>query len=108
MGHSQNYFELEKGFNWPLNSRLLANTFSSKQMKLIAAIWCIMAAIAFVLSGIIVLFNHSWQSLLTIIAVILSTMLFIVFWDGKRNKLHTQGSIGIFINMIVLAYTIFL
>ncbi len=104
MGHSLNYFELEKGFNWPHNSRLLANYCSSKQIMLIAAIWCAMAATIFILSGIFVLINHPWYSLLTFIAVVLSTMLFIVLWDGNRKKLHTQGGIGILINIIILVF----
>jgi hypothetical protein len=40
MGHSLNYFELEKGFIWPDNSKLLANIFSLKTKKTIAGVLC--------------------------------------------------------------------
>lgn len=106
MGHSLNYFELEKGFIWPDNSKLLANTFSLQTKKLFAGVLCIIAAISFIVSGICVLIGHRWQYLGGIFAVIMSTVLFIVFWDGSRIKLHTQGAIAIIINMLILVFTL--
>ena len=106
MGHSLNYFELEKGFTWPGNSRLLAKIFGLKTNKLIASILCIIAAISFVLSGICSVSGQVWLNKAVITSVIVSTVLFIAFWDGTRNKLHTQGGIAIILNVLVLIYTL--
>jgi len=102
MGHSLNYFELEKGFIWPDNSKLLANIFSLKTKKILAGVLCIIATISFVVAGICVLIGHSsWQQMEIIFPVILSTLLFVTFWDGGSHKLHTQGGIAIIINILI-------
>ena len=105
MGHAFNYFEIEKGFVWPDNSKFLANIFSMKAKRLIAGVLCVIAAMSFVLAGIFVLLNLPWHNQLIIASVITSTILFIAFWDGKTTKLHTQGGIGVLINAMILVYT---
>ncbi len=104
MGHSLNYFDLEKDFVWPDNSWLLKNVFSRHSNKIFAAGLCIVAALNFILSGILALTGHSFLYQSIIIAVILSTVLYIIFWDGSISKLHTQGGIGILINILILLY----
>lgn len=105
MGHSLNLFELEKEFLWPDNSRLLLKIVNLHVKKRLAAGLCVMAAISFVGSGIFVLTGHPWYKMAVLIAVITSTVLFIVFWDGKRRKLQTQGGIALIINILILVYT---
>lgn len=105
MGHSLNYFELEKGFIWPDKSKFLENLLSLQSKKLIASILCAISAIGFVVSGICVLTGCFWHNIEVIFAVISSTVLFIAFWDGSSIKLHTQGGIAILINILILAYT---
>lgn len=105
MGHSLNLFELEKGFIWPDNSKLLLKIVNLQAKKQLAAGLCILAAISFVVSGICVLFGHPWHKMVILIAVITSIVLFTVFWDGKRRKLHTQGGIALIINILILVYT---
>ena len=105
MGHSLNYFELEKDFIWPDNSKFLANIFSLQTKKLIASVMCAISAISFFVSGICVLIGYTWHNQEVIVAVITSTILFIAFWDGSRSKLHTQGGIAILINMLIFVYT---
>ena len=104
MGHSLNYFELEKGFIWPNNSKLLGNIFSLPTIKMLAGVLCFIAAISFILSGTCVLIGHSYQHLVSIISVIVSTVLFIAFWDGSRIKIHTQGGIAIIINILIFVF----
>ena len=106
MGHSLNCFELEKGFIWPDNSKFLSNIFSLQTKKLITSVLCVISAISFVASGICVLIGYSWHNREIIVAVTTSTILFIAFWDGSMNKLHTQGAIAILINMVILIYTL--
>ena len=105
MGHSLKYFNLEKGFIWPDNSKFLANIFNLQTKKIIASVMCVIAAISFVVSGTYVITGHSWHNIEVIFAVITSTVLFIAFWDGSRVKLQTQGGIAVLINMLILVYT---
>lgn len=108
MGHSMNYFELEKGFIWPDNSRFLSNNLGLHAKKRFAAALCVIAAISFIVSGISIFFGHAWQNIAIIVAVSVSTFLFIAFWDGRRSKLHTQGGVGILINILIVVYTFLL
>lgn len=104
MGHSFNYFELEKGFVWPDNSKLLKNVMSLQARKMLAGVWCVIAAVSFFVAGIRVLAGPSRYSFTVIAAVITSTLLFVAFWDGSTNKLHSQGGIAVLINMLILVY----
>jgi hypothetical protein len=105
MGHAFNYFEIEKGFDWPDNSKLLANRFGLKTKQRVAGILGIIAALSFVLAGVSALIGHSWHNQVVVATVIASSLLFIAFWDGTTSKLHTQGGIGILINVMILVYT---
>lgn len=105
MGHSLHYFDLEKGFVWPDHSKLLGPVFSLRTKKLIAAGMCVIAALSFAISGICIITGHSWHNLEVIVALSVSTVLFIAFWDGSGRKLHTQGGIAIAINLLILGYT---
>jgi hypothetical protein len=106
MGHAFKYFEIEKGFVWPDNSKLLANRVGLKTKQRVAGILGVIATLSFVLAGVSALIGHSWHNQVVVAAVIASTLLFIAFWDGTTSKLHTQGGIGILINALILAYTI--
>ncbi len=106
MGHSLKYFELEKGFIWPEKSKLLENILSLQSKKKFASILCVISAISFVVSGICVLTGCDLNNIEVTFAVISSTVLYIAFWDGTIIKLHTQGGIGILINILILVYTL--
>lgn len=79
MGHGLKYFELEKGFTWPNNSKFPANIFSLQTNRIIASVLCIIAAISFIVSGICFMMGHSWHNQEVIVAVITSTILFVTF-----------------------------
>jgi hypothetical protein len=57
------------------------------------------------LAGVSALIGHSWHNQVVVATVIASSLLFIAFWDGTTSKLHTQGGIGILINVMILVYT---
>ena len=106
MGHSFKYFELEKGFIWPEKSKLLENILNLQSKKKFANILCVISAISFVVSGVCVLIGCDLNNIEVIFAVISSTVLYIAFWDGTSIKLHTQGGIGILLNILILVYTL--
>ena len=107
LGHGLHYFELEKEFVWPDNSVLLKNIFSLQQKRLIAAVWCVLAALGFALSGICMLLDFISCNTIIISVAATSSILFVVFWDGHLKKLHTQGGIALIINLAILVYYLF-
>lgn len=107
MGHSLQYFELEKGLRWPDDSKLLYKITSQQQKRYTASVLCILAAVFFVTSGISVLIGHSWNHIEVYAAVGISTLPFAAFWNGSRfSSLPAQGGIAIIINILILIYTI--
>jgi hypothetical protein len=106
MGHALKYFELEKGFSWPDNSRLFGNMANLRAKRTIAGALCVIAAICFVAAGTLVLMDRPMQDQLALVSVLASTLLFIAFWDGSAKKLHTQGGIALLINILILIYTV--
>ena len=99
--HSKKIFELRPGFKWPDNSWALSKFLETDTIRTIASLMCCLAAVAFVTSGIVYIANAFWVLNLIRISAILSSLLFILFWDGRLKKLDTQGAIALIINVSI-------
>ncbi|WP_372949152.1 hypothetical protein [Mariniphaga sp.] len=99
--HSKRIFELRPGFEWPDNSWVLAKFMGTDTIRTIASLMCILVAAAFAISGIAYITNEVWTLKLIQISAILSTVIFILFWDGRLIKLDNQGAIAIIINISI-------
>ncbi len=74
----------------------------------LAAISLALAAFGFVAGGVgLAAQAEAWHQV-TVYASILSTVVFVLFWDGRFRAMDDQGGIGMLINMIVLAAAFFL
>ena len=76
---------------WGLNDRLLA------------FIALILATLGFLAGGLGGLLRHDWWSAVTAGSAVFSSVIFILFWDGKLQALSEQGGLGVLINLAVLA-----
>ena len=99
--HSKKIFELRPGFDWPDNSWVLSKFLETDTIRIIASLMCLMIAAAFVTSGIFYIANAFWALNLLLISTILSSLLFILLWDGRLKKLETQGAIAMIINISI-------
>ena len=106
LGHSLRFFELEKGFIWPDHAILIPKKISLQRKQQIAAILCFMATLGFAVSGICLMSGFFFHNLDVIFSTGISSLLFIVFWDGRRSKIHTQGGIALIINLLILVLTL--
>ena len=62
----------------------------------------VLVAIAFVAGGLGLLLRYHWWQPVTVGAVVFSTLVFILLWNGGLKGLDDQGGIGVLINLAIL------
>jgi hypothetical protein len=102
-GQSRRLFELRPGMQWPDSSWLFSKLLDSRAIRLLASILLSLAALGFVAAGLGVFIQQDWFLPAAVGAAVLSTVIFIVFWNGKVQALDDQGGIGLLINLAILA-----
>lgn len=101
-GQSRRFFELQPGMLWPDGSWAFSRLLGDQATRLLASIACLLAAIAFVAGGFGVLVSQSWWRPIILGAATFSTVVYVLFWDGRPQKLHDKGAIAILINIAIL------
>jgi hypothetical protein len=101
-GQSQRYFELKPGLQWPDQSWFLSRIKSERTNRILAGVFCIIAAIALVISGFSWWWGKVWWSNITIIGLFFSSFIFLLFWNGKLKNLAGQGAYALLINLVIL------
>jgi hypothetical protein len=101
-GQSQRYFELQKGLLWPDGSWALARLLGDEAARSVASAACVLAAIVFAAGGIGLLFKQAWWTPVVIGSAALSTLLYVLFWDGQLQRLPDKGAVGILINIAIV------
>jgi len=103
-GQSQRFFELQPGLLWPDGSWAFSMLgIGNDTIRLLASITCVLTAIGFVVGGIAIFARQAWWRSIVISAAIFSSIIFILFWNGRIQKLDDQGGVGILINIAILA-----
>jgi hypothetical protein len=102
-GQSMRLFELRPGMCWPDGGWVLAGHAAGGATRLLVGSALVLAALGFIAAGAGLFLSREWWRTAAIGAVVLSTAIFTVFWDGKRPRLADQGGIGVLINLAILA-----
>jgi hypothetical protein len=105
---SQRLFELRPGMTWPDDSWFFSRIMGEQATRWLASISFILAAIAFVAGGIGLILKQAWWRPIVVGAAIFSSVISVLFWDGRRQQLGAQGEIGLLINLVILAVLLFL
>jgi hypothetical protein len=87
---------------WPERSWAFSHLFGTSTTRSLASAVYVLTTVLFVVSGIGVLFRASWWNPLLIGTAIFSSATFILFWDGKSQKLPDKGFVGVLINLLIL------
>jgi hypothetical protein len=101
-GQSWRLFELQPGMVWPEGSWAFSKLLGNEATRLLASISCLLAAIGFVAGGTAILLGQAWWRPVVVAAAAFSTLLFLLFWDGRMQKLSNQGAIAVLINIAIL------
>lgn len=101
-GQSWRLFELQAGLVWPDGSWAFSKLLGDKVTRWLASISCVVAAIGFVAGGTGVLLVQPWWRPVVVGSAAFSALSFLLFWDGKMQKLHDKGGIGVLINIAIV------
>lgn len=102
-GQSARYFELQPGMIWPDAAWATARIIGVETVRVAAGILLVLTALVFAAGGAGILFKQAWWRPLVIGAAVLSTLVYLFFWDGTLQNLDNQGAVAILINVAILA-----
>jgi hypothetical protein len=101
-GQGWRLFELQPGMAWPDGAWVFSRPLGVEGTRLLASLACILAALGFVAGGAAILLKQSWWRPAVVGAAIFSSLLYLLFWNGKLEKLPDQGLVAILINAAIL------
>jgi hypothetical protein len=102
-GQSARRFELRPEMQWPDGSWAFSRVFGDKTTRNIASIACVLAAVGLIVSGIGLFVNQTWGRTMLMASAGFSSLIILLFWDGKFSKLDDQGGVGLLINLAIMA-----
>lgn len=101
-GQGRRLFELGSGMVWPDGNWAFTRFLGVEPSRMLASITCALAALLFAAGGIGLFARQSWWQPVVIDATVLSTLVFILFWNGQLQHLSEQGIVAILINAAIL------
>lgn len=100
-GHGLRFFELPD-LAWPDNSWAFGWLPGVDLARWLTAGANVLAMLGFVAGGAAVLARWSWWQPVIAGSAAFSTAIWILFWDGKLQKLADQGIVAVLINAAIL------
>jgi hypothetical protein len=101
-GQSARRFELKPGMVWPDGSWAFSRLLGDEATRNLASIFLILTAIGFVAGGVGILASQVWWRPVVVGAAAFSSVVYILFWNGRLQNLDGQGGVGILINLAIL------
>ena len=101
-GQSAKYFELKPGMVWPDGSWAFSSLLGDGVARNLVSILLLLAAIGLVVGGIGIFMSQAWWKPVVVGVAAYSSVVFILFWNGRMQNLDGQGGIGLLIDMAIL------
>lgn len=108
LGQSLRRFELQPGMDWPAGSWFFSRLSGEGTTRALAGLLLALAAAGFAAGGVALFFRWAWWRPAVIASALLSTALYLLFWDGAWKDLDDQGAVAILINAAVTAAVLLL
>ncbi len=100
LGQSARFFELKPGMVWPDGSWALSRLNQLARNLTSAAL--LLAALGLIIGGIGIVTSQVWWRPVVVGAVTLSSVVYILSWNGSKQNLDGQGAIGLLIDVAIL------
>ena len=101
-GQSARFFQLKPGMVWPDGSWAFSRLLGDEAARNLASISLVLAAIGLVVGGIGILVGQAWWRPVVVDTAAFSSIVFILFWNGRMQNLDGQGAVGLLINLVIL------
>jgi hypothetical protein len=101
-GQSARRFELKPGMVWPDGSWAFSRLLGDEATRNLASILLILTAIGFVVGGLGILTGQAWWRPVVVGAAAFSSVVYLLFWNGRLQNLDGQGGVAILINLAIL------
>jgi hypothetical protein len=101
-GQSARRFELKPGMVWPDGSWAFSRLLGDEATRNLASISLVLAAIGFVTGGIGILMGQTWWRPVVVGAAAFSSVVYLLFWNGRVQNLDGQGAVGLLIDLAIL------
>lgn len=101
-GQSMRIFELQPGMAWPDGAWAFSRILGDGGGRTLAAVFLVLAAVGFVISGAGLFAQQGWWRSAVVGAAVLSSAIFVLFWDGGWQNLDDKGAFALLINAAIL------
>lgn len=71
-------------------------------MRYFAAFLFLLIMLGFTAGSLAILLKWTWWKEAVLLSAFISSIIFILLWDGKMKRLDDQGGIGILINVAII------
>jgi len=102
LGQSARLFELQPGMGWPDGSWASAKLIGNEATRVVASVSLVLASMGYIGGGIGIFMRQIWWRPVIVGTAAFSAVLYILFWNGRRQNLANQGGIGLIINLAIL------
>ncbi len=101
-GQSLHLFQMRPGMVWPDGSWFFSKLFGDAATRIFVSVALALTALGLMAGGVGLLLRQGWFRPVVIGAAVLSSLIFLLAWDGKMNDLDAKGGIGLLINAVIL------
>lgn len=99
---SQSLVAFQPAMGWTGRSWIFSNILGNSTTRSLASVLYVLAALAFVVSGVDILIRQEWLRPVLMGAAILSAATIFFFWDGSGQLLVEKGLLGLLIDAVIL------
>jgi hypothetical protein len=100
---SYQWVEFKPDMGWNGQSWLFSSFLNQSTIRSITGVLFILAAVAFVISGIGIFIQADWLNTFILGSSIFSTLVLLLFWDGQLEMILQKGILGVLINLVIIA-----
>lgn len=105
---NQGWFGPGEEWGWNGHSWLLSGVLEEESIRNLTSVFFGLVALGFVIGAIGYVFTQGWWEVVLVGTALLSTLLYVVMWDGQFTSLPEKGALGVLINVAVLVWVLVL
>ena len=105
-GHAARYFELKPGLTWPEGSWVFSHWLGGGGVRFLVSMLLVLAGFGFIASGVGIFTSQAWWRPVIIAIAVLSSLIFLLSWNGRMQNLDGQGLVGVLINVLLLVLVV--